>query len=113
MEAIDNIIGKLVEWTEAKVPVNPEHWIDAGLKLNVLKEDYLSGDIIALQSSLAKKRYDLLLEGKTSAYAKIAVESDPEYAVCRKLEARVKMIEEHIRLAKVRARMGQEDYKSR
>lgn len=112
MEAINNIINHLVEWSENKVPINPEQWIDAGLKLNVLKEDSLNGQIIALQESLAKKRYQILLEGKTAAFAKIAVEADPEYAECKKLEAKVKTIEEHIRLAKIRGKMGLDDYNS-
>lgn len=113
LEAINNIIGVLTKWTEDKVPVNPEAWIDAGLKLNVLKEDTLIAPIIALQSSLAQKRYNLLQEGKTSAYAKTAVEADPEYAELKKLEATCKFIEEHIRLTKVRARLATDDYNSR
>lgn len=112
MEAIDNILKHLIEWSENRVPINPEMWIDAGLKLNVLKEDGLNGQIIALQSSLAQKRYQILQEGKTAAFAKIAVEADPQYAECRKLEAKVKMIEEHIRLAKIRGKMGLDDYNS-
>ncbi len=112
MEAITNIISVLTKWTEDKVPVNPEAWIDSSLKLNVLKEQHLSGRIIALDESLAKKRYNLLLEGKTAAYANIAIEADPEYSECKRLEATVKFIEEHIKLCKKRATMGMADYMS-
>lgn len=112
MEAINNIIGVLTKWTEEKQPINPELWIDSAMKLNVLKEDALNGKIIALQSSLAQKRYNLLLEGKTAAFARIAVEADPEYSEYKILEARVKFIEEHIRLAKKRATMASDDYNS-
>ena len=57
--------GELVKWTEEGVPVNPEHWINAGLKLNLLKEP-LNDQIIALQSSLANKRLKVLRQEKVS-----------------------------------------------
>lgn len=111
MEAIDNILNTLTKWTEEKMPINPEAWLDAGLKLNVLKEG-LNVNIIALQSSLARKRYQALLNNDKASHANIAIEADPEYEDCSLLKARVQTIEEHIRLAKIRAKMGLEDYRS-
>jgi len=108
---IDSIIGKLIEWTENKIPINPEMWIDAGLKLNLLKEPLMSRTI-ALQQSMAKKRVILLEQGKTVAFARTALEADDEYSECELLKARIKMIEEQIRLAKVRGKMGLDDYHS-
>lgn len=108
---IDSIIGILIEWTENKVPINPELWIDAGLKLNLLKEP-LMGRIIALQNSLANKRVTLLEQGKSVAFARTVLEADNEYSECELLKARIKMIEEQIRLAKVRGKMGLDDYHS-
>lgn len=108
---IDTILGKLMEWVESKTPINPELWIDAALKMNLLK-DPLTGRIIALQQSLAQKRVDLLEQGKSVAYARTVLEADDEYAECRTLEARIKLVEEQIRLAKHRARMASDDYNS-
>lgn len=112
MEAIDNIIGFLIKWTKEKQPINPELWIESAMKLNVLKEDALNDHIIALDESLAKKRYNLLLEGKTVAWAKTAIEADSEYVECKRLQVKLKMIEEHIKLCKKRASMGSDNYNS-
>lgn len=108
---VDTILESLTSWVESRTPINPELWIDAGLKMNLLKEP-LTARIIALQQSLAKKRVMLLEDGKSVAYAKTIIEADDEYSECRTLEAKIKLIEEQIRLAKVRGKMGLDDYNS-
>ena len=108
---VETILETLTKWVEERQPISPDLWIDSALKMNLLKEP-LNARIIALQSSLAVKRLNLLEDGKSVAYARTALEAHPDYAECRGLEARVKMIEEQIRLAKVRGKMGQDDYRS-
>lgn len=108
---IDGIIDTLIEWTENKVPISPDRWIDAALKLNLLKGD-LSDKIIDLQQYLAAEKIRHLEQGKSVAYARTMVEGNTYFAECRKMEAKVRMIEEQIRLAKVRGRMAADDYNS-
>ena len=108
---VDTILETLIEWVENKVPIAPEKWIDAGLKMNLLK-DPISQRIIELQQIMARKKVSIIESGKSVAYAKTMIEADDEYSECRLLEAKIKLIEEQIRLAKVRGRMGQDDYHS-
>lgn len=108
---VDTILETLTTWVENKTPIDPALWIDAGLKMNLLKEP-LTSRIIALQTSLARKRVELLNQGKSVAHARTVLEADDDYAECRTLEVKIKLIEEQIRLAKIRGRMGQDDYNS-
>lgn len=108
---IDSVLNELTEWVKHNMPISPDAWISSALKMNLLKEPLIARKI-ALESSLANKRLNLLEDGKSVAYARTALEAHPDYAECRTLEARVKMIEEQIRLAKHRARMAQDDYNS-
>ena len=107
---IDTILDELTLWVKEERPIPPEMWVDKGFYLNLLKAP-LTQRIHALQRSLAQKRVDLLLQDKTSAYANITVDASEERQEMKDLEAKLDMVKEFIRLAKLRGRMATEDYK--
>ena len=108
----DTILEQLKEWVENKMPISPHLWLDAAIKLNVLKGDE-SAKLFDLQQSIAQMKMRAMEEaGATAAKAKIYAEATDKYKAMKVQEAKIVMIEESIKLSKYHARMGQEDYRS-
>lgn len=109
----DLIIDTIKEWIEQKLPISPSLWVDAGMKLNVLLGEETS--------QLAQKEFELaqFASGMAStseklsvAAIKLACASNPLSKEIAILKAKIKRGEELIRLAKLRARMSDEEIKS-
>lgn len=100
----ESIIGYLKNAVEQKIPLAPSVWLDSALKMNVLLEDE-HDTFFTLQSNVARVKLNFIENGDSVAKAKAKVEADPIYLVMKRQEARIERIEEHIRLAKVQARM--------
>ena len=105
----DTILSQLKEWVENKMPIAPNLWLDACAKLNVLKGDE-SKSLFKLQQAIAFVKKELMEKGYTAAKAKIWVESTDSYIDMKIQEAKIEMIEEQIRISKIQARLGQNDY---
>ncbi len=103
----DLILLWLQKKIEKKEPIAPETMIDAAEKLNVLIADE-HDKYLKLAQEVAQIRLDLLsCEPKPSvAEVKVRVEARDEYREMLRQKAKIGIIEEHIRLAKIRARMG-------
>lgn len=107
----DTILAWLTEQVESKRPISPELWLDACMKLNLLRSDD-NDQLIELEHNLAIMRADYIREGGTSSAAKIILEAEDEFREAEKLKAKLKVIEEAIRLGKKYAWIKNEEYKS-
>ncbi len=108
----DTILEQLKEWVENKMPINPSLWLEAAIKINVLKSDETTA-LFHLQQAVAKRKKELMeTEDFTAAKAKVWAEASDIFREMKLQEAKISMIEEQIRLSKHMARMGQDDYKN-
>lgn len=97
----DTILDTMKEWVETKTPVAPSTWVDAALKIAVLMSDE-TDRLYDLESEVAQMKAREM-EDKTAAHADTIVRASEEYKEYRKQQARVKRIEEFIRIAKKQA----------
>lgn len=109
--SVDTILNWLSEQVKHKRPISPEVYLDACTKLNLLKSDE-NDTLIGLRYQLAVKRANYVSEGGTSAAANIMLEADPLYVEVKKQEAKLKLIEEQIRLGKLSARIKNDELNS-
>jgi hypothetical protein len=102
------ILNWLKEQVENKRPISPELYLDAAMKLNLLKSDD-NDRLIELEHVLAMTRAEHVREGGTSAAAKINLEADPLFMEVQKLKSKLKQVEEAIRIAKLSARIKNDE----
>lgn len=106
---------KILEWlktqVEQKHPISPMLYLDASIKLNLLKSED-NDKLIELRHQLALKRAEYVNEGGTSAAANIRLEADPLFKEVKQLEAKIKQIEECVRLGKLSARLKSDEMNS-
>ena len=106
---IDTITNYLKEQVEQKLPISPGLWIDSAQKINVLLGDEHQ-KLFDLQQIVAKIKVEHIEEGKSVSDAKTRVEASSEYKDYQIQKAKIGRIEEFIRLAKLQARMKNEEY---
>lgn len=108
---IQSIISYFENAVINHVSIAPNLWLDAALKINVLMgTEY---DILAsLERCCAEIEVGYLKQGMTSAAAKPYVRATNEYELLSKQKARVKQIDEFIKLAKKQATILSESYRN-
>lgn len=100
----DTILIFLKEAVEAKRMLNPDIWLDAAFKLNLLLGDEHSLMEELRQEVANKKLMTLSLQEKRNvAAAELEVEASDEYRIMRLQEHKVARIEEFIKIAKKNA----------
>ena len=107
----DSIIGWLQSQVEQKLPVDAHVWLDACQKITVLlgtEHDKL----FELEQMVAKEKVEWIEKGKTAVEAKMRVEMGGTYKEARKQQAKIKRIEEMVRIAKIQARMKDFEYRN-
>lgn len=100
----DTILTYLKEAVEAKRMLNPEMWLDAAFKLNILLGDeHLV--LEELRQDVAKKKLDVMKgqEKRNVSAADLEIEASDEYRMMKLQEHKTDRIEEFIRLAKKNA----------
>ena len=109
----DLIIDTLKEWIEDKRPISPDLWVDSAMKLNVLLGNEME--------ELAQKEFELAQDASGMAASdvkmsvaaiKLATAANPLSKEIALLKGKIKRGEELIRLAKLRARMVNEEIKN-
>lgn len=105
----DFIIDQMKEYIENKQPVAPDVWINAAQKLNILLGDE-SDILFTMQQRIAAERVAMLddqaAEGKKNvSEVRIRIEATDAYRQMRSQEAKIRQIEELIRIAKIQARL--------
>ena len=104
------IIETMKKWVEDKTPISPSLWLDASLKLNVLRGD-LDNAYFELESILAKQKADYLTaDNMTNAKAESLIKATDTYKEMRKVQAQIKQLEEFIKISKHQARLKNEEY---
>lgn len=101
----DTILDFLKEKVATKSPLNPEMWLDAAAKLNLLLGDEM--DTLAdLKQKVANIKLEFLerSEKRNVSEARLRTEATEEYRLMKKQEAKCDRIEEFIRIAKLMAR---------
>lgn len=94
------IINTMASWIEEKKSIPPSLFLESANKLNILRGD-LDDRFYALEHNLAVEKANLLgIAEMTSAKAESLIKAKPEYMEMRKLSAKIKQVEEFIRLAK-------------
>jgi len=106
-----HIIDTMKKWVEEKHPISPATWLDASLKINVLRSDF-DDRYFELESELAQMKAKLLEEEMTSAKADALIKAEPKYLEMRKLGGQIKMIEEMIRISKKYSSLKDEEYRT-
>lgn len=105
------IIETMKKWVEEKHPISPATYLDAGLKLNILRGD-LDDRYFQLESELAKQKANLLMKDEmTVAKADAIVKAEDSYKEMRKTQAQIKQLEEFVRLAKKYSSLKDEEYR--
>ena len=107
----DTILGTLKSWVETKHPIDAHTWTDACQKLNILIGDE-HDKLFVLQQTVAQKKLMWMETGDSVAGAKLRVEATDEYYQMKKQEARIGQIEEAIRIAKIQARLKDNEYRN-
>lgn len=103
----ESILEFLKKKIEIKEQLKPEIWLEAASRLVVLL-----GDEEATLYDLQQKTAHLKImffdsqEKRNVSEANLRVEASEEYKLFRKQQARVKQIEEFIRVAKLRAKIS-------
>lgn len=107
----DSIMEWFTKQVESKSPISPVLYLDAGLKLNILRED---DDIklIQLKQKLAKMRLELLQGGLSATAARMHVEAEDLYKELLTQMAKVDRIEEFIKLSKLYSRLKSDEYRN-
>lgn len=108
---IDTIINWLKEQVEKKVPISPHLWVDAALKMTVLlgsEHDRLYD----LQSWVAQEKVNYIDNNDSVAKANAKVQTGKNYNLMKKQEAKIGRIEEMIRVAKLQARLKDNEWQA-
>lgn len=106
----DNILAKLQTFVKDKVQLDAHTWVDTAQKLNVLiGEEH--DNLFMLEQKVAQEKVKLLGDGKTVAHAKVVLEATDLYREMQQQRAKIKQIEEMIRIAKIQARLKDNEYR--
>lgn len=107
---VDTILAWIKESVENRHPIDPATWVEISLKLNALKEGETS-KLYLIRQKLAVQRAALIAQGKTAAASKVEIEATDDYRLSKEQESKIDRIEETVRLAKLQARLAQEQIK--
>ena len=101
---IDTILDWLHTQVEEKLPIDAHTWLDACQKITVLLGEE-HDKLFDLQQKVAQAKVDVLDKlDMSNAEAKTRIEATDIYKESRRQEARIKRIEEMVRIAKIQSR---------
>ncbi len=104
-DVILNWIKDKVEQKKADFDV--EFWMSVAMKLTILLPDEI-GKLYDYQKTVAEMRLDILgkQEKRNVSEVKMIIEASDVYRDMKKQEAKLKVIEEIVRIAKIQARLN-------
>ena len=106
----ETIVKFLRDSVEQKIPLSPSVFIDAATKLTVLLGDE-NDKVFNLQQKVAELKVELIETGNSVAKAQALTEATDIYKEYMIQRARIENINEFIRIAKLRARLTEEERK--
>lgn len=104
MVTTDTILDWLESQIENKEIVDAHTWIDAAQKMNILSGQE-HDKLYILQQDVSKAKVLHLESGKSVAEAKTRVESSDLYREMKTQEAKIKRVEESVRISKLMAKL--------
>ena len=108
---IDTILDFFEESIANKLPISPSTFVDAAAKLAVLVGEE-NEKLFKLQQQVAQSRVAHMNNGESVSKAKVLVEATDEYREFQIQKSKIEQIFEFIRIAKLRARLTDEEYKA-
>lgn len=111
MTTVDEIINNLQEMVEKKIPIGPSYYLEQAEKLVALMGDE-TDKLYSLQREIAKMKVEWIEDGKSVAESKLRVEGNEVYEQMLKQKAKCERVQEIIRIAKIQARMRDNDFGS-
>lgn len=108
--SINSILGYLEDSVEKKIPLSPSIWVDAAQKVNMLLGEE-HDKLYDLQQMVAKVKAECITGGDSVAKADAFVRATDGYTAMKKQEAKIKRIEEFIRISKIQARLRETEYR--
>lgn len=107
----DLILDWLRECVEQKKMIDAHTWVDSAQKLNILISDE-HDKLFELQQKVSDFKLNFITNGKSVAMAKIAVETTDMFKNMQKQKAKIEKIEEMIRIAKLQARLKDNEHRN-
>lgn len=105
MTKVDEILKWMKEAAENNIPLSPLRWVDAARNLNALIGNE-TDELYLLEQKVAQAKVALLeAQNWPVSRVNLEVESTDLYREMRQKSARIKMIQEFIRIAKIQARL--------
>ena len=108
MRTVDSILEWFEEAVAERQVVTPSQWVDAGLLLNALMGEE-HAKLAELEHQVSVIQLQHLGEGKSAAYAKVAVKATDSYRDFTIQKMKCERVVEFIRLAKKRAQMASDE----
>lgn len=105
---IDELLNTMKGWITTKETVAPSRWTEIALSLNLLKDEEYK-KLFILQQKVAQEKKELLGNGQSSIAAKIVVESTDLFREMKIQEAKLKTVDEQIKIAKAHGRLRSEE----
>lgn len=110
LRTVDSIMGYIHDQIQQKQIVGVEDYIKAAVMLNALIGDE-TDKLFLIEQKLATMRMELLKGSNISvAHAKVIVEASDDYREARTLKAKIDRVNEHIRIAKIQAKLKNEEF---
>ena len=106
--SIDTIMKWLTETVTSKMPISPQQFVEAAEYLVILIGDE-HAKLYILEQEVAQMKLNTLPSSKSVAEAKIRIEATDKYRDMRQQQAKIKQIEETIRIAKIQARLKMDE----
>jgi hypothetical protein len=108
--SIDTILEWFSQTVQAKKPIPPTSWIEAGEFLNVMIGNE-NDKLCELEQKVALEKLSLMEKSQSVAEAKMKVEATDIYKEAKRQKNKIAQIIEFIRLAKLHARIYSEELK--
>lgn len=105
MVSIDIILNQLEEWVTNKTPITAHVWLDAAQKITTLL-GHEHEELWLMAQNVAKMRLEARKTSKTVADANLVIDASDEYMKLKIKEAKIKRVEEMVRLAKKQAMLA-------
>lgn len=109
--SIETVLKWLRDSTTSKEVIQPSQFVEAGLYMNILigeEHEKLS----LLKQQVAKIKLELLPQHDKVNKVELIVEASDIYRQMKNQEAKLKMIDEHIKIAKLFGRLKSEELKN-
>lgn len=104
---IKKILEEIKEIVEQQKTVSPNQWLDYALQLTGLWAD-LKSELLKAEIEYSCELAKLMEEDMTKAKAEVLAKTKPSYELWKYLLGRDKLVEEFVKLCKVRAKLEQD-----